>query len=370
MNLIFITMDGARLDRIVRGVHYKKLIEKSVFFSKVIAYAPFTIAAMHAVFSGTYGTKTGVDSYWSNVNFKKDKYKTLPKYLQDQNYVTYGDVINKLVLPPSGFDELVIHDELHDDLTTRHISLIDRMSKLKKEGKKFFLYLHYSNIHTGIMQEVLQKYDNFSGEYFSNRQKNEERYDLLFTAADDYLGKVIRHCEETGIADDTLIVVISDHGISVGEKFGERAYGVFCYDYTLNATALFYHNSLQNKLVNDQVRSIDILPTILDILSIPTDIKYNTIQGESLIPFLHNNGKPRIAFSQSGNPLRTNRPPEKPNVWSIRTSEWKFIKNIHDQSEELYHLIDDPHEDNNVLTKFPEKAQELRTKLDNIASDA
>jgi len=363
-------MDGARIDRIVNGVNYKKLIDKSVFFSKMIAYAPYTIAAMHAIFSGTYGTKTGVDSYWSNIHFKKNKYKTMTKYLQDQNYVTYGDVINKLVLPPSGFDELVIHDELRDDLTARHISLIDRMKEIKKDGKKFFLYLHYSNIHTGIMQEVLQKYNNFSSEYFSNRQTNEERYDKLFTSADDYLGKIIRHCEEIGIVDDTLIVVVSDHGISVGEKIGERAYGVFCYDYTINATALFYHNSLPQKFINDQVRSIDVLPTILEILAIPADHNYDKFQGESLIPFLYGTGKPRIAFSQSGNPLQTNRPPEKPNVWAIRTPEWKFIKNIHDQSEELYHLVEDPREENNVLTKFPEKVQELRIKLNDLASDA
>ncbi|WP_268544103.1 sulfatase [Candidatus Nitrosotenuis cloacae] len=370
MNVIFITMDGARLDRIVNGVNYKKLIEKSAFFSKVIAYAPYTIAAMHAIFSGTYGNKTGVDSYWSNVHFKKDKYKTLTKYLQDAHYVTYGDVINKLVLPPSGFDQLIVHDELHDNLTIRHISLIDRMNLLRKEGKKFFLYLHYSNIHTGIMQEVLQKYNNFSTEYFSNRKKNEEYYDKLFLAADDYLGQIITHCEKIGIIDDTLIVVISDHGISVGEKIGERAYGVFCYDYTINSTALFYHKSLLPKLVNEQVRSIDVLPTILEILTIPIDPDYTVFQGESLIPFLYGKGKSRIAFSQSGNPLDTNRPPEKPNVWAIRTPQWKFIKNIHNKSEELYYLVDDPSEEKNVLSKFPEKAQEMRLELDRILADA
>ena len=362
-------MDGARLDSVINGINYKKLIEKSSFFSKVIAYAPYTIAAMHAIFSGTYGNKTGVDSYWSNMHFKKDKYKTLAKYLQDEGYVTYGDVINKLVLPPSGFDELVVHDEIHDDLTSRHLALLDRVNVIRKEGKKFFLYLHYSNIHTGIMLEVLQKYNNFSSEYFANRSKNEERYDRLFQDADNYLGVLISYCEKMNITDDTLIVVVSDHGISVGEKVGERAYGVFCYDYTINSTALFYHKNLPSKFITAQVRSIDILPTVLDLLSIPIDTNYNLFQGESLAPFLHGKGMPRIAFSQSGNPLETNRPPEKPNVWAIRTPEWKFIKNTHNNTEELYHLVEDSKEENNVLTKFPDKAQELRTELERLAFD-
>ena len=45
--------------------------------------------------------------------------------------------------------------------------------------KNFFLYLHYSKIHTGIMNEVLKVYDNFSNDFFSNKSKNELRYDKL-----------------------------------------------------------------------------------------------------------------------------------------------------------------------------------------------
>ena len=84
MNIVFITMDGARVDRMFNAPNYSNLISKSAFFSKVIAYAPFTIAAMHAVFSGTYGFKNGVNSYWKTPNFKKTIYKTLPKFLKSE----------------------------------------------------------------------------------------------------------------------------------------------------------------------------------------------------------------------------------------------------------------------------------------------
>ncbi len=364
MNLIFITIDGARADRIIKGNNFQKIIAKSAFFSKVIAYAPYTIVAMHAIFSGVYGNKTGVNSYWSNIKFKKDKYKSLAKYLQDEGYVTHADVINKLVLPHDGFDEFIVHDEIHDNLTERHLSLLDKFSNLRTEGKKFFLYLHYSNIHTGIMEQVLKKYNNFSQEYFSNCEKNEIFYDKLFTAADEYLGTIISHCENLNFLNDTLIVIISDHGISVGDKLGERAYGVFCYDYTLVSNALFYHKKIPKVSIKDQVRSIDILPTILEILSIPIDTKYEKLQGESLVSFINGNGTSKIAFSQSGNPLNTGQPPKEPNVWAVRTNEWKFIRNIHDQSEELYSLNDDPKEENNVITKFPEIANTLRKELE------
>lgn len=367
MNLIFITIDGARVDRILKGKNYSNLIRNSAFFSKVIAYAPFTIAAMHAVFTGTYGNKTGVNSYWSSPKFKKNQYKTLTHYLHDEGYITIGDTINELVLPNTGFDELVIHDELKDNLTQRHISLLNKVNDFKKEGKKFFLYLHYSNIHTGIMQTVLKKYDNFNKEYFSNKEKNQNSYDELFNKADEYLGAIIQYCEKLKLVEDTLIVVISDHGISIGEKYGERAYGVFCYDYTLISTALFYHKSLPIIHVTNQARSIDIMPTILEILSINPDNNYEKYQGESLLPLRHGKSESKIAFSQSGNPLQNGKPPEEPNVWAIRTEEWKFIKNIHDGTEELYNIQKDPTEETNLINKFAKKAEELRLEMHRLS---
>ena len=181
--------------------------------------------------------------------------------------------------------------------------------------------------------------------------------------ADDYLGKIFNHFEQSEISNDTLLVVISDHGISIGEKFGERAYGVFCYDYTLKSTALFYHSSIPIITVQNQIRSIDILPTILEILSIPIDENYEKFQGKSLLPIIKGNKETRIAFSQSGNPLKTGKPPKEPNVNAIRTDDWKYIKNTHDDSEELYNLKDDPNEEKNLISIKKGKADEMRSEM-------
>ncbi len=359
-------VDGARLDRIVTGKNYSNLISNGAFFPKTITYAPYTIAALHAVFSGSYGHKTGVNSYWSTPKFKKDEYKTLSLYLQQNGYYTYADVINDLVLPKIGFDSFVVHDEENDDLTIRHKLLLDEMKNKSDQNKDFFLYLHYSNIHTGIMQEVLKKYDNFSDKYFSKKKENEKFYDGLFKKADVYLGEIISHCEKLGFTEDSLIVVISDHGISIGEKIGERAYGVYCYDYTLISTALFMHHSLSNKITENQIRSVDLMPTILDILSIPMDSDYKQIDGKSLIPIINGLDEERIAFSQSGNPLKNKQPPKEPNVFSIRTDKWKFISNIHNNTEELYDLQNDPAEENNLIGSKPEISSKLRHELNNI----
>jgi len=162
---------------------------------------------------------------------------------------------------------------------------------------------------------------------------------------------------------------MSDHGCSIGEKVGERAYGVFCYDYTLLSTSLFFHKSLPKLQVDDQVRSIDILPTILELLKIPEDKNFKKFQGESLVPIIHGQNKFNVAFSQSGNPLSNKQPPKEPNVWSVRTNEWKFIKNIYNNTEELYSLKEDPDETRNVIGQYPEEAKELRKELQQLTEN-
>ena len=103
-NVIIIMIDGGRLDRAQNSLIFEKLKSNSSFFSNSITYGPHTIAAMHAVFSGSYGSRTGTNSYWSTYEFKKNKFKTLTEYLKDSNYETYADVINQLVVPKQGFD--------------------------------------------------------------------------------------------------------------------------------------------------------------------------------------------------------------------------------------------------------------------------
>ena len=71
-NLIIIMIDGGRLDYAQNSHIFEKLKSNSCFLSQSITYAPHTIAAMHATFSGSYGTRTGTNSYWSTNNFKKN----------------------------------------------------------------------------------------------------------------------------------------------------------------------------------------------------------------------------------------------------------------------------------------------------------
>ena len=351
-NLIIILIDGGRLDRALKSEVFTDISSKSVFFSQTITYAPHTIAAMHAVFSGSYGTRTGTNSYWSTFKFKKQKFKTLTEYLQGENYYTCADVINELVIPKQGFDDFFIHDESKDDLSLQHKDLLKTMKTYNNNDQNFFLYLHYSNIHTGIMNDVLKVYNNFSKDFFDNKEQNKKRYDALFVNAEKYLKSIMDEIKKLNLLDDSLILIMSDHGISVGEKFGERAYGAFCYDYTLRTFTYFLSEEFTSKEITQQIRTIDFMPTILDFLNNPFDNNYEKIDGTSLVPLIQGLSIPeQIAYSETGNPLDKKAPPKEPNTKSVRTSKWKLISNQYDNSKELYNLELDPGEEKNLFGK-------------------
>jgi len=362
-NVIMITIDGARIDRIRKFKNFNKLINQGVFFSQVIAYAPYTIAGLHSIFSGTYGNKTGVDNYYGSYSFKKNFYKTITQYMKDKDYYTIGDIINELVVPKEGFDELKIHDEYKDNLTDRHSELLRKVAKLKKEKKNFFLYLHYSNIHTKIKINVSRKYTNYSKEYFDNKEENLKSYDSYLQKADEYLEVIFNKIKEWEL-NDSIIIVHSDHGISVGEKFGERTYGAFCYDYTAKAFTLFIQPRIfPIKEIKQLVRTIDTVPTIIDILGFAEDKNYKKMDGKTMMPLIKGEIDERYGFIEAGNPLKTGAPPRQPNIRAIRTSKWKFIHNYWDDSEELYDIENDPDEEDNIIKTNKKVADKLREKL-------
>ena len=366
-NLIIILIDGVRLDRALQSEVFKRLASKSISFPQTITYAPYTNSAVHALISGSYGNRNGCNSYWHSIKFKREFFKTLTEYLHDVGYYTYADVHSDLVLPNSGFDEYMVFDESLVDLKQRHSNLFEKMKAKNEENQNFFLYLHYSGIHTGIMNSVLKAYNNYSEEYFANRKFNEKRYDDLFRMAEEYIEMLGKKISDFNLWKDSIVLITSDHGISVGEKFGERAYGAFCYDYTIKTFAYYISSDFEPKEIQGQVRHVDFMPTILDHLDIELDKNFKPLDGVSLIPLI--NGKPfdeKIAYTETANPLDANAPPKKPNTKSVRTSKWKFILNEYNNSRELYDLENDPDELENIAGNGLEVEEVLFNELNKL----
>jgi len=354
-NIIFICTDGVRLDRISYLESFKKLTNKGCYFPKVVSYAPYTIASNHALLTGIYGNNNGVDNYYGFYQFKNDECKTLTSYLHDAGYYTIAGVIKDIVIPHDGLDKLIIPPQ-GSDIISGHRDIIRKCGSLKKDGSNFFAFLQCDYVHNPLVEDVLKKYDDFSKEYFENKVENTKRYDIYISNVEKYLNIILNDIRNENI-EDSIIVLFSDHGCSLGERIGEKAYGSFCYDYTIMTYGLFLHERLFPKSINSNlVRTVDFLPTILEILQIPQDKSYMEVDGKSLVNIINGSEtESRVGFSETGGLGGPYPSSDAPNVHCIRTDKWKLIFNRTPKKYELYNVVDDPEEINNLYGKIAYK---------------
>ena len=176
---------------------------------------------------------------------------------------------------------------------------------------------------------------------------------------------------------------MADHGMGTGEKIGERAYGVFTYDYSLRTFAYFIQPKIfpNGKELSGLTRTIDIMPTILDALEIPIDKSCLTMQGESLLNSINqlttvsqsttgeDSEFTKIAFSETGGLNGPWPSPNSPNVECVRTEKWKLIHNLTPDTWELYNVKDDPEEIKNLVYKYPIVVKKLKDKLQLIIDE-
>ena len=155
-------------------------------------------------------------------------------------------------------------------------------------------------------------------------------------------------------------MVVGDHGESLGEH-GEMTHGVFLYDSTLQVPLIVAGpGAPAGKVVENQVRLIDLTPTIAEFLHLSPGPE---VQGVSLWPLIRGDQpiQPSTAYLET-------LYPRSYMGWSelrgMRTDEWKLI--VAPQPE-LYNLRKDPKETDNVISRFPAVASTLQNKIWEIA---
>jgi arylsulfatase A-like enzyme len=163
---------------------------------------------------------------------------------------------------------------------------------------------------------LIKNIDNSENRKLNENSRYKHDYALPNTST-----KEPKKITDFNLWEDSIVLITSDHGVSVGEKFGERAYGAFCYDYTIKTFAYYISSDFESKEIQEQTRTIDFMPTVLDFLEIPLDHNSASLDGISLTPLI--NGEEtdeQIAFTETANPLESKKPPKEPNTKSVRTN--------------------------------------------------
>jgi len=358
-NIILINLDGLRRDKIEKCTALNSLKQKSFYFSKMNTVAPYTFASLHSVFSSLYPSQHGVNSYYNIFKFRKDEITTLAQSLQKNNYFTCCDVISKSAAPESGFDEYNLFDESKINFIESHKKLINKLSS----KEKFFLFLHYTETHKHLVREIVQKYGQESNDddFCKNKEDNDKRYDSFLPGCSDYVSAILDEIKNSGIEEKTIVIFFSDHGTSIGEKQGEKFYGVFAYDYTLNVFCIIKIPEMKSKISDKQCLTLDIYPTILDMAGINLST-IQKIQGRSLFD-LDSEKDEREVFVETGGLYGPWPSPSKHNVFCIKYHNFKLIYNDSPSTWEYYNLENDPDELENIYDKNLPHVQFLKERL-------
>ena len=309
-----------RRDKLFHCPALKSLSERSYYFSKMDTVTPYTFTSLHAIFSGLYPSSNGVNAYYNMFKFKKNSLTTIPQFLKKLGYYTCCDVNSKSVMPEQGYDEYLVYDEQTIDFPQRHSDLIKKLHK-----KKFFIFLQNTETHNNLVRSIIErdKEKSSDDEYFNTVEENDLIYNSHLPAADSYVNRLLNTLDELGISKKTILVIFSDHGTSVGEKKGEKFYGVYVYDYTLNVFTIIHIPGQAPKKIDKQCRTIDIFPTIAEITGAQIE-QSSKIQGESLFSFIENpNAEDREVFVETGGLYGPWPSPKKHNVFCVKINQKK-----------------------------------------------
>jgi choline-sulfatase len=362
-NVFLITIDTLRSDHVgcygyarVQTPAMDQLARQSIRFAQAFTPSPITNTSHASILTGLLPSSHGVSDF--GVPLTADRF-TLAELLEKRGYQTaafIGSVIldSKTLAPglDRGFE---FYDNFPEKTETK-----SRWGRLERRGMEVvqraetWLNAHRTRPHF-VWVHLYDPHDPYEPPPPYSEMYKDHLYDGEVAYADSALGHFLTYLKEQNWFAGALIVVVGDHGEGLGEH-GEDTHGIFLYDSTTHIPLIVKLPNEQEagKVVVEQARTIDILPTILDLLGVPVPA---SLDGTSLKPtFLGIEAPSRTVFGETDYPLRFGWAPLR----SVRRDGFKFIEA---PRPELYDLRSDPREARNNYVPWDRTVQKLRKEL-------
>ena len=289
---------------------------------------------------------------------------TLAEQFREAGYATYGVQSNGWLAATFGFQQGFDHYVFPrganvpwmKSMVWPHADNVyleaERLLDAHDPGAPFFLYLHFMDVHEYAAPAEFQ---NFGTD-------NAGAYLAAIRWIDHVLERVRKKLAAMGQLENTVMVLASDHGETFGE---DRRWG-----HARNAQTPALRVPLVIRLpqataplrIPDQVRNLDLAPTLLDLAGIPLP---QSFQGESLAPLLRPSGskltRDRTTYASLPALLFRDAVLQE----SVSNGGWSFVRDTGDlQRERLFDLRVDPDEEVDLIGIEPEAANRMRSLLD------
>ncbi len=191
------------------------------------------------------------------------------------------------------------------------------------------------------------------------------QYDGAVAYMDAAIQAIFTALETHGVLDETLVIITADHGETLYDhECWFDHHGI--YDVTLHVPLIIRYPAKvpAGKRISGYAQHYDLVPTIMELLGLETEIDFD---GESLVPMMPLGRGPGDVVSHRSEFYITECTWMRKHGW--RTPEWKLIVALEPDFHfkppvELYNLVEDPHEDNNLAEAEPGVVDLLRGRME------
>lgn len=403
-NIVFILIDTLRADCINPDKEsnfvtpfLSKLAKQSIYIPSAVTPCSWTKPTMATLLTGLPPEKHGVRYSVRNEDpnapvsdVLNDAIITLPEYVSRHGYETYAVQTNANLVPLLGFAQgfhenhfIFANDAPASVVTEKSIQFINNAKQ------PFFLYCHYMDPHlpynpppqflnlmkslneTSIVDETyiapnviidymtelvyynLGKRSDPPSHEFTEQEKQElrKRYHAEIRFADAEIEKLVNTIKKR--FPNTVFVILADHGEEFWEHKGV-GHGTSLYEEQIRVPIIIHGRGIKPERINTTVSLTGFAKTLVSLMDLPTFPKFEGYN------FLTERDKNTIIETVTWGSWRD----MGLNLKAVMKYPWKLILNRNTDKKELYHLIEDPGELNDISKEHPDIVSELMAYIE------
>ena len=374
LNVVVVTLDTLSARHLnqygnerIETPAFGRIAAEGVLFEQATATVPLTLPSHTSMFTGTYPMFHGVRD--NGGYYVRDDAVTLAEVLGEAGYRTGGFVAAFVVDSRWGLDQGF--ERYHDDFNFREFERIS-LDSVQRPGDevldaalawmdevkddRFFSWIHLYDPHWPY--EAPEPWASRVGGY------PDAAYDAEVLFTDSLVGRLLGWLDDNELAEETLLVLMGDHGESLG-RHREGAHGFFIYDAAMQVPFLLrapYRQVRRGLRVPAQVRGIDLMPTVLDLVGVPVP---GDVQGASLVPLADGTESDLGLWAYSESLYPRNHYGWSP-LHALRNGLLHFISA---PRPELFEVLEDPGETMNLAPERPGQVRQLQARLDGLMTE-
>ena len=366
LNVLLITVDTTRADRLgcygrttAQTPNMDQLAREGALFARCTASLPLTLPSHSSIMTGLYPVVHGARR--NGTGRLADANVTLAETLREAGYSTQATVatyvLNRIFGIDQGFD--VYHDlggpnQVEQGKSERKGDEVcdDALEMLRSLAPaRFFLWVHFYDPHHPYESERISD------------DTSPEAYEDEIAFMDVQIGRLLDELRRLKLDRNTLVVLVADHGEDLGQH-GEYTHGFFLYETAMHVPLIIRCPGRipGETTVAAQVRTIDVAPTVLDLLGQPA---WEHAQGVSLLPLMTGRAED-LNLEACGEALEAHDAFALARLRSLSLGRMKYILA---PRPELYDLDADRDELCNLVDDQADVAASMRERLRTIIAE-